>query len=239
MKVDQGKSTSDIVKSVDISMAIQWGRQAWDKVSPETIQQCFRKTRLYPEESVEDDDPFEGEDELPQLQELIKKISSCDAGAYISAEEQLEICLGKVDSSDPNWRKAIRDQLLDEEEESNETSFGKADMGAPRNAERSFEGDDEYDPELKQPVIKTISEAEKVAEQLRDFAQFNDYQELYLALSKVNDLIHKIKLWKPKQQTLISDFFPLRTNIMHGQYASLLLVNDLEVRLLGNTIMTT
>lgn len=143
-KVDQGKSASDIVKSVDISMAIQWGRQAWDEVSPETIKQCFRKTRLYPEESVEDDDPFEGEDELPQLQELIKKISSCDAGAYISAEEQLEICLGNVDSSDPNWRKAIRDQLLDEEEESNETSFGKADKGAPRNAERSFEGDDEY-----------------------------------------------------------------------------------------------
>lgn len=64
-----------------------------------------------------------------------------------------------------------------------------------------------YDPELKQPVIKTISEAEKVAEQLRDFAQFNDHQELSLALSKVNDLIHEIKLRKPKQQTLISDFF--------------------------------
>ena len=84
-KVDQGKSTSDIVKSVDISMAIQWGWQAWYEVSPETIKKCFRKTRLYPEEIVEDDGPFEGEDELPQLQTLINKISSCDAGEYISA----------------------------------------------------------------------------------------------------------------------------------------------------------
>ena len=112
-----------------------------------------------------DDGPFEGEDELPQLQNLINKISLCDAGEYISAGEQLEVCLGNVDRSDPNWRKAIHNQLLDEEEERNEVTIGQADEGAPRIDERSFDADDKYDPELKQPVIKTTSEAKKVAEQ--------------------------------------------------------------------------
>ena len=100
-----------------------------------------------------------------------------------------------------------RDQLLDEEEERSEVTIGQADEGAPRIDERSSEGDDEYDPELKKPVIKTISDAEKVAQQLRDFAQFISHQELSLTLSKVKDLIHEIKLQKPKQQTLISDYF--------------------------------
>ena len=86
-------------------------------------------------------------------------------------------------------------------------TIGQADEGAPRIDERSFEGEDEYNPELKQPVITTISEAEKVAEQLRNFATLNGHQELSLSLSKVNDLIHEIKLQKPKQQTLISNYF--------------------------------
>ena len=51
-----------------------------------------------------------------------------------------------------------------------------------------------------------------MAEQLRDFAQFNGHQELSLALSKVNDILSDIKLRKPKQQTLISNYFPPMTN---------------------------
>ena len=198
-KVSQGESTSEIVKSIDISMAIQWGRQAWDEVSPETIQRCFKKTRLYPEELMEEDDPFEGEDELQQLQELINRISSCDAGAFISAEDQLEVCLGIIESSDPNWRKSLRDQLLNQKkEESREVANSLANERAPKIDERSSGGNEECDPELKQPAIRTISEAEKVAEQLTDFAHFNGHRELSLALSQVNHLILEIKLQKPK-----------------------------------------
>ena len=43
------------------------------------------------------------------------------------------------------------------------------------------EREDEYDVELKQPTIKSVSEAANMAEQLRDFAQFNGHQELSLA----------------------------------------------------------
>ena len=32
------------------------------------------------------------------------------------------------------------------------------------------EVEDEFDPELKQPVIKTVQKEEEVAEQLKDFA---------------------------------------------------------------------
>ena len=47
-----------------------------------------------------------------------------------------------------------------------------------------------------------------MAEQLRDFAQFNGHlQKLSLVLSKVNNILRDIKLRKPKQQTLISNYF--------------------------------
>ena len=47
-----------------------------------------------------------------------------------------------------------------------------------------------------------------MAEQLRDFAQFNGHlQELSLVLSKVNNILCDIKLRKPKQQILISNYF--------------------------------
>ena len=52
--------------------------------------------------------------------------------------------------------------------------------------------DDEFDPELKQPVIKTVSKAEELAEQLEDFAQFYGHVELSLALSKVTICFTKL-----------------------------------------------
>lgn len=102
-KVDTSTSASDVVKSIDLSMAIAWGWQAWEEASPETIKECFKKTWLCPEELGEEDDPFEGEDEMPHLQELIHGIiSSCDGQEHIFANEEIEICHGYINHADPN-----------------------------------------------------------------------------------------------------------------------------------------
>ena len=55
-----------------------------------------------------------------------------------------------------------------------------------RKQERTneVEEDDEFEPELKQPVIKTVSKAEKVAEQLIFSAQFHGHEDLSLAPAK-------------------------------------------------------
>ena len=39
------------------------------------------------------------------------------------------------------------------------------------------EEEDEFDPELKHPVIKTVKKVMEVAEQLKDFAKFNSQEE--------------------------------------------------------------
>ena len=48
-------------------MSIEWGRQAWDEVSSDTVIKCFKCIGQCPEAEVEEDDPFEGE-ELSSLQ---------------------------------------------------------------------------------------------------------------------------------------------------------------------------
>ena len=73
-------------------MALEWGKRAWNEVLPDTIVKCFKKIKLYPQEMEEEDDKFEGENELPAVEELYDNVgSSWDAGAFISAEESIDV----------------------------------------------------------------------------------------------------------------------------------------------------
>ena len=51
---------------------------------------------------------------------------SCSTEDWISAENDLEICAGYIDSSDPSWREIVRNELLEENREDSPTSSGIA-----------------------------------------------------------------------------------------------------------------
>lgn len=176
-------------------------------MSSDVIVKCFKKTKLYPKEIDEDDDPFEGEDELPSLQQLVREIdSACYALTFISSEDQIDVCQGYIDESNPNWREEVRNDLFDDEDD-------EIPASSPEKRKRGSDiGEvdlDEYDPELKPPAIKTVAQAEGLAEQLKDFAQYHGHEELSFTLSKVNDILHKIKLRAPKSQKTVTEFFRL------------------------------
>ena len=67
-KIDMCVTASDIIESVSILHAIWWVYQAWEAVSPETIQKSFRedgildKRFLLVSRSCEDSGPFESID---------------------------------------------------------------------------------------------------------------------------------------------------------------------------------
>ena len=58
-------------------MSIEWEKQAWDKVSSDTVIKCFKRTGLCPKAEVkeDEDDPFEGE-ELSSLQLLVNSLNA-------------------------------------------------------------------------------------------------------------------------------------------------------------------
>ena len=195
-KVDGVKNAAEIVKSINVLMAIEWGREAWNDVATDTIKKCFQKTGLYAQEEIIEDDPFEGE-ELQDLQTLVNRIDSqCSAKEYIHGEDDIAVCSGLIDPSDQNWRETVRAELLDDDVEV---------LSAPDDVSAAEE--DDFDKEVEQPAIKSLTEAMKLAEQLRHFAQFHGHQELSLSLAKSNDLIYALKLEGPKRQTHLKDFF--------------------------------
>ena len=86
-----GKSTvsSEIVKSVDLLVAVRWMVSAWEEVEPEVISRCFKRVGMFPEEfgsMQEEDDPSAGE-ELLDLEALVTKVTGeiChDVAAYVT-----------------------------------------------------------------------------------------------------------------------------------------------------------
>ena len=74
-EIDGKKTASEIVKSVNLLMAIRWMVSAWDEVPSEVISKCFKHVGMYPDEEMEmDDDPFAGED-LLEIEDLLSRIS--------------------------------------------------------------------------------------------------------------------------------------------------------------------
>ena len=118
-KIDGQKTASEIVKSVNLLMAIQWGKQAWDEICQDTIAKCFNKVGLVPGantiEGNDDDDPFQGEDML-SLEELCKKLGkeSTAPKEFVNTDEELPSCTEPIDIDKPSWREDLRNDILED-----------------------------------------------------------------------------------------------------------------------------
>ena len=81
----------------------------------------------------------------------------------------------------------------EEDKVDDEEMIVSAERRLPIFNERSLEVEDKYEVELKQQAIKSLLDAENMAEQLRDFAQFNGHQELSLVvLSNMKDILNDL-----------------------------------------------
>ena len=183
------------------------GKQAWDEVSSDTIIKCFKRTGLYPEAEVEEDedDPFEGE-ELSSLQLLVNSLNaSCPEQEFVCCDDSLEVCSGLVDPEwsglewsglvDPEWRAKVMEDVLvqnDQDPEIQEEFDAKA-----------LCVDDEEEKELE---IKSDREALQMAKKLLEYARFKGNEKLLLVLSKSTDLLQEIVIRNQKQSS-IYDYF--------------------------------
>ena len=98
-KIDECDSASDVVKSVNILVAIRWVAMAWSQVTAETIMKCFRKAGILDREldavsrGIEDDsDPFLEADERTELEDLIEKTGdgSCTVDEFLTGDSDFQ-----------------------------------------------------------------------------------------------------------------------------------------------------
>ena len=208
-KIDGQKTVSEIVTSVNLLMAIQWGKQAWDEISQDTIAKYFNKVGLVPDantiEGNNGDDPFEGEDML-SLEELCKKLGeeSTAAKEFVNADEELPSCTEPIDTDKPSWREDVRNDILKDTISDTDEPSSKSS----RNVDQEICYDDEgVDSLLKEPTVKSVTHALKMTEELSEFANYHGNKELSNTLLKVSDILRDLKIREPQKQTRIDSYF--------------------------------
>ena len=198
-KIDGSRNGSEIVKSVNLLMNIEWGKQAWDEVSAETIAKCFKSTCLYPDKAVE------GEDSLELQQALTELGSDVTAEEYIADESDFQICSSPLDPSDPNWRETAREEILCENPNSRSSKQACLTINSDDSESDKSDNDDDSHQE-KQPSIRSATEGLKFAEMIQEFSRYHGKEDLSLAMSKVVYLLQGIKT-EGRKQSRIEDFF--------------------------------
>ncbi|XP_068704538.1 tigger transposable element-derived protein 6-like [Montipora foliosa] len=139
-QIEVKQCASDVIKSVNLLMAVRWMVSACEEVKPEVIIKCLKHVGMNSEENQveEDDDPFAGE-ELLDLNELVVKVSgetNVDAATYVAdADSEALSHEHCVDTGDPNWWRNVRTEII-ESHKSTETmqrddKDDNEDMGQP------------------------------------------------------------------------------------------------------------
>ena len=196
-QIDVKQCASDVIKSVNLLMAVRWMVSAWEEVKPEVIIKCFKHVGMNPEENQaeEDDDPFAGK-ELLDLNELVAKVSgetNVDAATYVAdAESEALSHEHCVDTGDPNWRRNLRTEII-ESHKSTETM------------QRDDEEDNEdMDQPPSRPEVGSDKDALRLAKQLVEFADWRDEEQLSVAIGWAHDLLCDLQLKSSKQSSLDS-----------------------------------
>ena len=208
-KIDGQKTASEIVKSVNLLMAIQWGKQAWDEISQDTIAKCFNKVGLVPDantiEGNDDDDLFEVEDML-SLEELCKKLGeeSTAAKEFVNADEELPSCTEPIDTDKPSWREDVRNDILEDTISDTDEPSSKSSRNVDQEICHNDEGVDSL---LKQATVKSVTHALQMTEELSEFANYHGNEELSNTLLKVSDALRDLKIREPQKQTRIDSYF--------------------------------
>lgn len=208
-KIDGQKTASEIVESVNLLMAIQWGKQAWDEITQDTITKCFNKVGLVPdansiEGNLDDDDPFGGEDML-SLEKLCNELGeeSTPAKEFVNADEELPSCTEPIDTDKPSWRD-VRNDII----EGTISDTDEPPSKSSRNVDQEICYDDEgVDNLLKEPTVKSLTHTLQMTEGLSDFANYHGNEELSNTLLKVSGILRDLKIRETQKQTRIDSYF--------------------------------
>ena len=198
-QVDEEHSASEIVKSVNLLMAVRWMVNAWNEVKSEVISKCFRHVGMDLDE--DDDDPFAGE-ELLDLEALVQKMSKkgIDAAPYAVFDDDAD-AYHSLDPADPNWKETLRDEVIATHSNSIKTEI----------ATGSDSDDSSDDAPLPIPAVQGVKGALDLVRQIAEFADYRGCEELSTAVTKVSDILVDMRL-KSQRQSSILDFVDKGSN---------------------------
>ena len=136
-----------------------------------------------------DDEPFDGE-EMQNLEELCTLLNLPDhisTHKFLYAEDELELVNSQTDSEVPTWRDDARAMIIQKvlQNSSEPQTKQQNDMCEITDDDE----DNEFDCDLPQPVITSIPEALKTAEQISRVCRIQCIEELSKAILNVTDFL--------------------------------------------------
>ena len=195
-KIDSCSTASEIVRSVNILVAIRWVALAWSRFKESTIRKCFKSAGALDNNydaalPSQDADPFLEADVQMELEGLIEKAvpgERCSVQEYIDGDDSLAVC---TDLDSENW----------------EVNF-MAELGQDTTGnDRINESDDETPgEEVSPPKITSYSEAVESIENVQQFLVNQGHVQESLSLGSWVDTIAFLKLSRMNCQTSLWDF---------------------------------
>lgn len=202
-KIDECETASDVVKSINILVAIRWVAVAWSKVRAETISKCFRKAGILTDDlgvvscPLEDDaDPFLEADACVEIESLIEKTmpagEGCTVTEYLGGEDDLPIC---TDLDSDRWEDNFMAELGQQDEEDEEGD------------EEDEEGDEGMEDEPLPPLkVQSFKEAIESLENVQKFLESRGYIQEALGIGSAVDTVAGVKLHS-SVQTSLRDYY--------------------------------
>ena len=136
-KIEECSSATEVTKSLTILNAIRWVAESWSRVTPDTIQKCFRKAGFLDKNmkvtqpasyasddhfaDLDSDDPFadvdldsdviESDSGTDELRELVSCLElddgCCSVEEFLVADESLQVYMDTDDSWEENFLAEI------------------------------------------------------------------------------------------------------------------------------------
>ena len=185
-RIQEDASTTQIVKDVDILVAIRWIQEAWKEVSNLTIKDCFEKCDIKGDNElleVEKDDDLEFEALVKEFTTDISAVEYANFDANVPASEPM------INEFEIDWLQQVRDdsiKAIQNREIRNDQVEEISDDG---------EGNDEND-ESEQEVM-SFKEIITVLDKIRRCPVFdNESQDI---LSTITRKIENLQLNNRKQ----------------------------------------
>ena len=164
-KMDECDTASDIVKSVNLLVAIRWIALTWSEVTPDTIVKCFRKAGVLDAEldvvCRNDEDPFLEIDERMELDKLIEKNGDgrCMLDEFLTGDSDLPVCM---ETDDDNWQTVFFEELVGSHSSQQEEDDEEIDVENDNNEDAA-------------PKIKSYKEAITALEEVSPFLEYREH----------------------------------------------------------------
>ena len=107
-RINEYSSATQIIKDVNILMAIRWAQEAWKEVTETTIKNCFEKCEI-----IKNDDLMEIEEEDLEFEALVQELCpDVSATEYVNFDVDIPASEALINKHKIDWRQKSRKDCI-------------------------------------------------------------------------------------------------------------------------------